>query len=193
MAAPGEDRYEGNGGSYYQHGAQNPPEDLEDFNDDPEEDPDEDDDQDIEWNENTVNNTTTPHSISNATKPHVFPLDAQEEIPAFIIPVLDPVGPANDLGLHDSTSLRTDSEKTDTVHRADDLIRPVQQEDETGVRAPGAQSEDTPESNVSAELRIKQLEEKVAKLNALRLVDAASISRSFSYPHKKNLIYQLYI
>jgi hypothetical protein len=191
VAAPDEDGgCQVDGGSDYQDGAQQGPDDLENFSDDPEED----DDQDIEWNENSSINYT-PHSISNVTiqtspsKPHTFTLD---EIPAFTIPVLESEEAASlDLGLHDSTSLPTDSEKTDTVPR---LVVDLTQHDEDGIVAgvPDTQSEDAPESSMSAEQRIKQLEDKVAKLDALRLFDAASISRSFSHPSpKKNppLIY----
>jgi len=172
VAAQGEDDNEGDGGSYDPYGVQRAREEDDNYSEIPDEDG-------LLSNESTPN--YSPEPISNAINPHVsFPLDPQEEIPAFTIPVLDPEGPANDLGLHDPTSLRTESEKTDTVPRVDDMIRVVQQEDGTAVGGPpGAQAqiEDIPESNVSAEQRIKQLEEKVAKLNALRLVDAASISR----------------
>lgn len=184
MAAPlGEDDYEG---SDDQDGAHQAPEDLENFSDDAEED----DDQDIEWNENTANNT--PHSISN--KPHTFPPDSQGEISAFTIPVLESSKAATlDLGSHESTSLQTDSEKTDTGPRVDDLTQIIEREDGTTEAAVlRAQSEHASELSMSAEQRIKQLEEKVAKLNALRLADSATISRS--YPLKNPLyIYTEYL
>ena len=180
MAAPDEDGgCEGDGGSDYQDGAQQAPDDLENFSDDPEED----DDQDTEWNENTPI-SYAPHSISNATpqtspsKPDTLTLD---EIPAFNVPVLESEEAASlGSGLHDSTSLPTDSEKTDTMPR---LVVDLTQRDEDGIvtGVPDTQSEDAPESSMSAEQRIKQLEDKVAKLNALRVFDAASISRSFSF------------
>lgn len=186
VAAPEEDGCEGDGGSDYQDGGQQAPEDLENFSDDREED----DDQDMEWTENTINNT--PHSVSNTTlrtsllsKPHAFPLDPPGEIP-FSIPVLESEQAASlDPGLHDSTSLRTDSDKTDTVPRVVDLTQLV---DGTAPALPRS-----PESSMTAEQRIKQLEEKVARLTASRLVDADSISRPFHIPLKKSLIYMLNI
>ena len=187
VAAPEEDDdYEGEGGSDFQDG----PKDNENFSDGP----DEEDDQDIEWNEKTANNIS--HSISNLTlrtsssKPHPLPSDTQEETPTFIIPVLEPEEAASlDIGLHDPTSLQTEPEKTDTVPRVDDLTQ-LQLENEGNEIASavsGAQTEDTPESSMSAEQRIKQLEEKVAKLNALRQVDAASITRSSRILSNKKL------
>lgn len=169
-APPGEDDYEG---SDDQDGAHQAPEDLENFSDDAEED----DDQDIEWNENTAKNT--PHSISN--KPHAFPPDSQKEISAFTMPVLESSKATTlDLGSHESTSLQTDSEKTDTGPQVDDLTQIIGREDGTAeAAAPRAESEHAPESSMSPEQRIKQLEERVAKLNALRLVDSATISRSY--------------
>ena len=178
VAAPEEDdNYEGEGGSDYLDG----PKDIESYTDDGEDE----DDQDIEWNENNVNKIM--HSISNVklrtstSNLNPLPSDPQDETPTFIIPALDPEEAASlNLGLHDPTPLRTESEKTDTVPRVDDLTQ-LQLENErndTVAAVPEAQSEHTPESSMSAEQRIKQLEEKVAKLNALRLVDAASISRS---------------
>ena len=183
VAAPEEeDDYEGEGGSDYQDGVQHAPKDLENFSDDPEEE----DDQDIEWTANNV-----PHSISNATlptsstRPHPPPpSDPQQETPTFIIPVLEPEEAASlDLGHHDPTALPTESEKTDIVPlaRVDDSTQPQleNERDKTATAVPRAQIEHTiAESSMSAEQRIKQLEEKVEKLNALRLVDAASISRS---------------
>jgi hypothetical protein len=172
-----DDDYEGEGGSDYQ----DEPKDHDNFSDDPEED----DDQDIEWNENTTNNI--PHSVSGVTlrtsssKLHPLSSNPQEETPTFIIPVLEPGEAASlDLSLHDSTSLRTGSEKTDTVLRMDNLtqLRLQKERNEAALAMSEAQSEHTPESSMSAEQRIKHLEEKVAKLNALRHVDAASISRS---------------
>jgi hypothetical protein len=162
------------------------PKDLENFSDELSEEEDDDQDDTIEWNENTANNVPA-HAISNATlrtsssKPHPYPSEPQEETPAFIIPSLEPEEAAIDLGPHDPTSLWAESEKTDTVPRVYDLTH-LQLENEhngTAAAVPGTQSEHTtPESSMSAEQRIKQLEEKVAKLNDLRLVDAASISRS---------------
>ena len=175
VAPEEDDDYEGEGGSDYQDGVQQAPKDVENFSD-------EEDDQDIEWNVTTANNIL--HSISNlrtsSSKPHLFPSDPQEETPTFTIPVLEPEEPASlDLGQHDPTSLHTESEKTDTAPRVDDLtqLQLENKHNETVAAVPGAQSEHDPESSMSAEQRIKQLEEKVAKLNALRLVDAASISR----------------
>ena len=196
MAAPEEDDdYEGEGGSDFQDGVQHAPSSFEEivnlkFNYDSEED----DEQDIEWNENTANNIS--HSISNATlpisssQPPSLPSDPQEETPTFIAPVLE----SEEVTRLDSTSLVTEPEKTDAVPRMDDLAQLQQLEndernDETATTIPEAQSEHTPESSMSAEQRVIQLEEKVAKLNALRLVDAASISRSSRILSKLSLLY----
>ena len=186
---------------------------LPDVRDDSSDDSEYDDDRGIE---NTANNI--PHSISNATlrtassiphpllplplpyKPRPFPplpSDPQEKTPTFSIPVLEPEEAASsDLGLHDPTSLRTEeSERTDTVPQVDDLTQQLQSEDErneTDAAVPEAQSEHTPESSMSPEQRIKQLEEKVEELNALRLDDAASISRS-SRIFSKIFLYSLNI
>ena len=137
----------------------------------------------------TANNI--PNSISNATlqssssKPHPLPSNSQEEIPTSIIPVLEAASSDVLLGLHtDPTSLRTEPEKTDTVRpQVDDLtqLQPEDERNETDATVPGVQNEHTtttPEPSMSPEQRIKQLEEKVEELNALRLDDAASISRS---------------
>lgn len=177
-----DDDDEGEGGSDYQDG----PKDNENFSDDAEEE----DDQDVEWNENTANNI--PHTTlrTSSSKLHPLPSGPQEETPTFIIPVLEP-GEAANLD-HDPTSLRIESEKTDTVPRADDLTQP-QLENERVSAMLGIQSEHTPESSMSTEQRIKQLEEKVAKLNALRLVDATSISRSSRILSKKKKFYILNI
>ena len=214
--APEEDDYAGEGGSDSQDGVQQPPKDLENLSDDPEEE----DDQDTEWNENpaakniphSISNATSSSSSSSKFPPPLptpssssssslslstlppLPSDPQEETPTFIIPVLEPEEAASlDRDLHDLTPLRTESEKTDAVPRVDDLTPQLQLENERyGIAAaiPGAQSEHTPESSMSAEQSIKQLEEKVAKLNAMRLVDVASISRSSSsYPLKLLFIY----
>jgi hypothetical protein len=157
-----------------------------DWSDDVEDDLEDDDDdaEDIDW-ENTANDI--PHKNSKATlrtssKPQPpSPSDRQqEETPTFITPVLERGETASlDPGLHEPLSLRTESEKTDTVPRVDDLTQ-VQLEKERNETASAVS--DTPESSMNAEQRIKQLEEKVAELNALRLVDAASISRSSLYP-----------
>ena len=195
MAAPEEDDdYEGEGGSDFQDGVQHAPSSFEEivnlkFNYDSEED----DEQDIEWNENTAN--SIPHSISNATlpisssQPPSLPSDPQEETPTFITPVLEP----EEVTRLDSSSLVTEPEKTDAVPRMDDLAQLQQLENdernETTAAIPEAQSEHTPESSMSAEQRVIQLEEKVAKLNALRLVDAASISRSSRILSKLSLLY----
>jgi hypothetical protein len=177
MAAPEEDDgYEGEGGSDYLaqvEYAANSLGDL-DFNDELEED----DDQDIEWNENTANNI--PHSISNATlpisssQPPSLPSDPQEETLTFIIPVVEP----EETTSFDPTSLQTEPEKTNAVPRVTRLQLENDERSGTAAAVPEAESEHIPESSMSAEQRIIQLEEKVAKLDALRLVDAASISRS---------------
>jgi hypothetical protein len=169
-----------------------------DWSDDVEDDLEDDDDdaEDIDW-ENTANDIT--HKNSKATlrtsssKPQPpSPSDRQqEETPTFITPVIERGEAASlDPGLQEPSSLWTESEKTDTVPRVDDLTQ-VQLEKERNETASAVS--DTPESSMSAEQRIKQLEEKVAELNALRLVDAASISRSSPYPlslkKKQNLIF----
>lgn len=184
VAAPEEDDgYEGEGGSDYQDVFQKASKDIENYSGS--DDSRDDDDQDIEWNENTANNI--PHSISNATLPTSsskfppFPSDPQEETRTFIRPVLrlEPEEAASlDPSVHDPTSRQTESEKT--VPRANDLtqLQLENERNETAAVVPGAQSEHILESSMSSQQRIIQLEEKVANLNALRLVDAASISRS---------------
>ena len=191
-----EDDDEGEGGSDYQDGVQQARKDLENFSDDPEEE----DDQDIEWTANNISHPISKATLptSSSSKPHHHPpaSNPQEETPTFIIPVSEPEETAS-LDLlghhhHGSTALLTESEKTDTVPRVDDDPTQLQIENERNVTAatavPGTQIEHAAaaaESSTSAEQRIKQLEEKVEKLNALRLVDAASISCSFSYPLSK--------
>ena len=181
VAPEEDDDYEGEGGSDYHDG----PKDHESFSDledliEPEDDLE--DVLDMEWNENSTNNI--PHSVSSVTprtsssKLHPLPSNPQEE---FIVPALERGQTASlDLGRHDPTSLRTESERTHTAPRVDDLTQFQLENERNGTTSTlsRAQSEYTPESSMSAEQRIKQLEEKVAKLNALRLADAASMSRS---------------
>ena len=177
VAPEEDDDYEGEGGSDYQDG----PRDHEDFGDliDPEDDLE--DDLDREWKTVDPSISWVPVRPSLFSKRHPSPSNPQEETPTFIIPALEPGETASsDLGLQDPTSLRTEPERTDTVPRVDDLTQ-LQLENEPNGSAStvsGAQSEHTPELSMSPEQRVKQLEEKVAKLNALRLADAASISRS---------------
>ena len=187
-----DDDYDGEGGSDYQDLPRQVRKDLEEnfSSDDPEDDEDDDDQQDImERNENTAAAAATaanniPQSISNlnaiastSSKPHPHPSDpTREETPSFVVPVLETEETAGlDSAQHDdstSTSLRAEDENTNDSTR----LQLENEGNETDVAVPGAQSEPTPE--LSSEQRIKQLEEKVEKLNALRLVDAASISRS---------------
>lgn len=155
-------------------------EELDGSSDEP--DVEEYDDQDIEWNESTTNNIS--QSISNTTsrtspsKPRAFPSDPQEETSAsgsqITLPVVESERAAS-LD-RDSVSLQIDSEKPLSTSQTSEG-----QHDSVVAAVSGAQNEHAPESSMSAEQRIKQLEEKVAKLNALRLVDASSISRSSTY------------
>ena len=196
-AAPERYDYEGDGGSDFHDGTQQVQDDLENFSDEPEE-AEEYDDQQPDWYEST--NTSRHPNLSTTTlrtsslNPPAFPSDPPEEFPTSppktTIRVLEPKDPASlDLGLHDSISLRIDSEKTVTVQRVDDLTQLTQREDEHNsipAVVPDYPSEHAPASSMSAEQRIKQLEVKVAKLNLLRSADAASISRS-SYPLQDSL------
>lgn len=174
MAEPEGEDYEGDDASDYQDGAQQVPEDVENFSDEPE-DAEEYEDPDPDWNESSTNNF--PHSILNATSrisstnTRAFPSDPQEEIPI----VLEREEPD---GLDpDSISLRTDSEKAVTMQRVGDSIRREHEHNRAAVAVSGAQREHASESSMSAEQRIKRLEEKVAELNALRRLDSSSISR----------------
>ena len=180
MAALQGDDYDGDGGSDCQDGVQQAHEDLDNFSNEPEE-VEEHDDQDLDWNEEGTANDIS-HLISNAmqtssSNPHASPSDPHDAIsashPQVIIlepEELDP-GPA---------ALRTDPEKSVTVQRVDDLTQPtIPCEDEhnrTTTVVSETQNDHAPESSMSAEQRIKQLEEKVAELDALRHADAASIS-----------------
>ena len=172
-AAPEEnDNYEGEGGSDYQDG----PKDFESYTDD------EDDDEETEMDKRMLWIKNRP-KVWEPMKPRPLPSDPPEETPTFVIPVLEPEeASSTDLGVHDPTSLQRESEKSDTtVPRVDDLTQLQHEKDlnETASAAlSGVQFVHTPAPGMLAAQRIKLLEENVARLNALRVVDAASISRS---------------
>ena len=74
----------------------------------------------------------------------------------FAFPALEPEN-----RLHNLTSLRTDSEKTVTVQRVDDLSQHNEDNRPAAEEIPRAQSDSYgAESSMNAEHRIKQLEEK---------------------------------
>lgn len=189
VATPEGDYYEGDSESDDQNGAHQAPDDHENFSDEPEED----DNQDPDLNESTAN--TIRHSISKATLRHslsntrAVPSISQRKIPPPSHTVLGLENPSSSQpGFQDSPLTGSGSGNGVTVQRVDDLTHVIQCDDELN-RGPagmaGTQSEQVPESSMSPEQRIKHLEDKVAKLNALRRIDATSISRSYLFFKKK--------
>ena len=191
MATPEGDYYEGDSESDDdQNGAHQAPPD--DHGDEPKVVQD-DDDQDPDLNGSTANTirhsisktTLVRNSLSNTTRAAV-PSISQRKIPQPLHTVLGLENPSSSLepGFQDSPLTGLGSGNGVTVQRVDDLTHLIPCDDEhhrgpAGVA--GAQSEHVPESSMSPEQRIKHLEDKVAKLNALRRIDATSISRSYLF------------